>query len=403
MKKRLTSKFFSLSTLISSVGVIILSFACLFTTISSGITSSENYNDQTSYLVDTEYDFKIFKPINEQVEEFKAESSIERVFPYYSYQSEIEFNGDDETIYALFADDLEDMDISSFNDSRIVRSDDVNESDNYIYIDESLSKKIGADLGDEVSVTLPVGEDIEFVVTRIYKNDYYYQNSSVFFEYSGATKAFIDSNFPQTIQYYGVDIKANNKNDCYNYLKSYVPKGSMLERDDFSSNTEYTEYVETYLSRDYSSQIFVKADLEENIISLNQYILDSSLSSAISSMIFIVAILGIVSLNIIAGSKYNKSYIQNTKNNGSVKTSEFRKMYNIIGVICVLLTGLVVCIGTNILLDKTIVLQGYSVILFQYIFIGLAAGGVLYFILVNSLVQLLNTKKRIVSKNSFKK
>lgn len=295
----------------SIFGILLAAISCVvcFPFFNAGFKSSAEYNSKVSTYEKSDYDYVVYNPIDSQIPEIKNESSVKDVFEYYLYDSTITLNSKEYETKAMFSTNTESLKISTFNSSRLI-SGEYNLSDG-IYIDLIVAEKIGAKVGDQVNLSMSQGVSLGFTVKAVFETNTFYDNGTVFFAFSGNTKSSIDAK--RTVALSGAMIQANDKNSCFEYLKTYIPYGEMLTRDYFESDLEYNQYVSDFESADYSSKIFKKQAYLESIQTSNANLLsDAETKVKTGAIIASVVSCLIVALSVYA-IKYESDYEKRTK------------------------------------------------------------------------------------------
>lgn len=381
------NKFFLVNCIISLIYATMVSIIILFTMISPAIEESELYNDKIDIYETTDYDYRIYSPITTQIDEMESESSIDKVFPYYKYNSTIEFNGTSYQTNALFTYDDEALSISEFNENRLLQGTLDNDSE-YVILDKLVSDGINALVGDTIHISLSSTSAMQVIVAGIVKTDSFYDTGTIYLSYKGAVKTEIDSAY-SSLYLSGALIKSNDLTLCKDYLNDFVPMGEMLSRDYFSSDSEYNTYVSNFMSADYSSRIFDKNAVLSDIISNYEHVLTSSNKLLISGSL----VYGLLFMVMVFQSVYAYTYVKRyTKiNKIAISTKEMVLRFSIKDFIAALIGGAILLISFNVLSISTY--TGFEGLGYLSISLLVAISFVLLIITDGIILKSINRKK----------
>jgi hypothetical protein len=314
----------------------------IFFIIKSGVNDYETYYQRTSYLKQAEYDFKVYRPANHQIDDIASHASIDAVFPFYLRSATINLlnHQDKKPITIKFAKDLYDLNLTEFSDKRLIEASTEATQDAQIYIDEIASKTLGLSLNDKVNINITGLDVLTFSITRIYENHGFYQEGIVFFYYTPQIEqAFILNELH--LRYEGMYIKSKDTVATHSFLQTYVPLGNLLPAIYFGSQSEYDQYVINFMNQDYSSQIFIKSNVLNERELNNHYLLESANSKQIYAAIFLGLGTLLLSLKVVYGFKY-ASIIESHSLNSVIQRHKFLYTYLISDATNVFLTGIII-------------------------------------------------------------
>lgn len=223
--------------------------------------------NEMSVYDDTKFDFLAYSPVESQISEMEAETSIKSVFPYFHRLSTISKGSKSYDTSAVFSTH-DNVSISQYIAIREKQSL-TSLPDNAIFLDEKSALEINANLGDEIILQMAAGGPLTFSVAKIYATDTLYPSftdaneiqGSVYFPYVGENRSLIEAAYPNGIKIHAVMIEAENYQQCRNYLSSYIPLGAMMTRDDFDTDAGYNNYVENFMLEDHSDEVVEKSSL----------------------------------------------------------------------------------------------------------------------------------------------
>ena len=333
--------FFVVSGLAAVLLAVICALVAVFAFVSPAAESSEKYNGIVSAYEKTDYDYGVYNPIQSQVSEIKEQASVREVFEYYNYDATVSRGSDSFQTDAVFSSNTEGLCISAYNQERLI-SGEYSLADGEIYVDKVVADALGVGVGDSIELSISKVPAMTFKVKAIFETNTFYDGGSVYFNYSGNNKSQIDAG--RTVNLAGILIDAADLSGCYDYLTSYIPYGEMLPRDYFSTDTEYNAYVEDFLSRDYSSQIYSKNAVLESL----QTNYENELSGIDSKIMTGAIVCGVVMLLLVLipvlGIRYEKQYTVRTKT--IIPTRTYRIGINVIEIFAYILAFAAVAIGT---------------------------------------------------------
>ncbi len=318
----------------------------LFSTVSSiflckGILSFRDAYNKTSVYKNTEIDFIVPSPAEEQVSNLKSKSFISEVLPYYYTKTTISCCDKNIINNVMMFDSLSDIKLSPYNQNRCI--DLTGEEENSMVVDYSFFSKTKCNLGDTACFSIN-GEVLNFKITGIFEENAFYDNGAVAVKYGDAVKNAIMKNRTKNIPYSGAYISASNKEECKNYLyEKYKPFGLLKERDEFNSDEAYKIYITGFNSTNYSNEIvFVQQYSSDDYLD-SQNLEIIGYATLISNYIAL-PIVSILSTLIIDGRKKEISKMKQLIKNGEDKKNVY-KYYLIPHLVTLLLNNSVICVA----------------------------------------------------------
>ena len=234
------------------VSVAIAAISVLLFVFPFVLQMADNYNSQSIYK-NTLIDFIAPEPSFEQINGLPGSNGIEKVFPFFMTKVSVNANGKSRTTTVILSDRIENIDISMYNDKRIVRKSNL-DYDNPIIVDWQFCKDTLTDIGDIVSFS--IGDvNAEYKIYAIYETNSIYENGAIFLQIDNEQKERIVQK-SQNNGYSGMYIKASDYNACRTYLtKDYRPLGRLKERERFESDEQYQMHYDAIMESGYANEI----------------------------------------------------------------------------------------------------------------------------------------------------
>ncbi len=277
---------------------ILISF---FSFVNEAIKEQAIANNQLSIFVNADYDYIINNPSNEQIENFMKNESIEEVVPFYQLIFEFDIAGDKIELTMKSIDDMNSLCYTEFSKDRLVKEKDV--SGNKIYLDYGFAKKYNIKLGDTI------GENVmQFVVAGFYSN--YNQHLAYVPNLNNIVKS--------KLNYSGTYIKVANEEEFKkSVVDGYKPLATLKDRESFSDDEAYQNYLDNFYNRDHSSYIVNKnlkesEETESFAIRISQLKNNYLISGIVSSTIILF---GLISLSLIFIKKIKYEVVDGNKRN----------------------------------------------------------------------------------------
>lgn len=223
------------------------------------ISESQNRQKTSVYnLSDMDYD--IPSPSVNQLEEIEKLDFIDAAFGYYFTNGTLLLNGCSISTPIMFSDDTDDMNITMFNDNRLIQKSDIS-YENPIYVDYAFAKKNNVSLDDAV-----VYGDITFNVAALYENN----------SYNEAVLAFLPDELKAEFEdkaqgYSGAFIAVNDSNASEAYFRNYKPEGRLKPRNLFDNDEQYEIHRSSWENANYYNEITSFGE-RENSISLRNVV-----------------------------------------------------------------------------------------------------------------------------------
>lgn len=325
----------SVSFLVAIVSLIISIFAFMGTSIKQQAEA----NDILSIYEETDYDYIIKNPSDEQIASFSESLSIKKVVPYYQLVYIFEIAGEEIELTLKSIDNGQDLNFTEFSKARLVEEKEV--SGNKIYLDYNLSARYGLKIGNTIG-----SNAMQFVVAGFYKN---YDAQLAFVP---NLKNIIQSSLSCAGVYVEVE---NNAEFNASVVQGYKPLATLKGRESFSDDAAYQAYLNDFNSRDYSAYIIEKnvgyAEAKE---SYDNKIAEAKLSYMIAGIIAGIIVLGgVISLSVFFLKKVKREVVDGAKKAVLLRYT-LGGIAAIIGVIATWLIG-VACINGSQLHFITVV------------------------------------------------
>lgn len=238
-----------LSILLSAVIAVVAGLLFVFPFISQ---IADNYNSQSVYK-NTSIDFIAPEPSFEQISELPRSNGIDKVFPFFLTKTAVNAGGKSRTTTVLLSDHFENVDITMYNDKRLIKKSD-SAFDNPILVDWQFCKDTASDIGDTVSFSIG-NTTAEYKIYAIYETNTIYENGAILAQISTEQKDAIVQN-SQNNGYSQMYISASDYNTCQTYLtKDYRPMGRLKDRDRFDSDEQYQVHYDAIMESGYANEI----------------------------------------------------------------------------------------------------------------------------------------------------
>lgn len=261
-------------TLFNALIAVVAVTVAFITFVGSAVQGQAEAGDMLSLYDDTQYDYIVNNPSDEQISQFSASDITVAVVPFYSVIANFDIDGKQIELEMLSVDDVSDIEYTQFSSLRVIESGEV--QGNAVYIDYMLAKNYDLSIGSTI-----VAGQTEYAVAAIYK----------------ATDMYVvfvpdlTDKYSTSIDYTGVYVAASDADAFYTeFLADYEPLGTLLGRESFSDDEAYQNYLNNFHSRDYSSYITTKmsgydAAVEEyeNLVAEvnSQYVTGALISGAV--------------------------------------------------------------------------------------------------------------------------
>lgn len=246
---------------------------------------ASNYNDQSIYK-NSEIDFIAPEPSFEQVDELVNSYGIEKIFPFYLTKIKVNVNDGERTTTVLLSDKIQNIDITMYNDSRLIKKMD-KECTNPILVDWKFCKETSSTLGDKVSFAIG-GVEEEYTISAIYETNNIYDGGAILVQLSDEQKKSI-SDASKNSGYSGMYISASDYNACRTYLTTeYRPLGRLKSREQFDSDDQYQVHYDAIMSSAYANEItdFRIRENEKNQVVSSMMIWIGSIISCVLIVLF---------------------------------------------------------------------------------------------------------------------
>lgn len=213
---------------------------------------ANNYNAQSVYK-NTNIDFIAPEPSFEQVDELSGTNGVNKVFPFYLTKTQVSVNGSNRTTTVLLSDQFQNIDMTMYNDSRLIKKAD-SKYDNSILVDWQFCKDTSSTIGDVVSLSID-GQTVEYRIYAIYETNTIYEGGAILAQITSDQKKSIMQKSKNS-GYSGMYISASDYGACRTYLTTdYRPLGRLKSRDQFESDDQYQVHYDAIMASSYSNEI----------------------------------------------------------------------------------------------------------------------------------------------------
>ncbi len=287
-----------ISVAVNAVLGVAAALLCFYLAVLPALNDNATYKQLGCVYSDSAYHFVAPSPVQEQVEEIKAQPSVKSVYEYYFYSATVYVGDNSARADAMFSES-DNLAITPFNDSRLISG---NTAEHALFLTSSVANKLGAKVGDTATVSV-LGKSVTLPVGKIFLDDDE-TSGKVIFKLTESVKNAI---YNGEMRLAGVYIEANDAAAVKNYLNSYVPMGRLLTRDYFDSDLQYETYKQEFLSQNYSSLITEKSTLDEAAKRINEdYLTDADDMLLKGALILGAIMFAVAVLNLVAILAYDK-------------------------------------------------------------------------------------------------
>lgn len=247
MKKYRNRQFhFSFKDMLAVVSVMVATVLSLLICDEYGAIK-EKYN-----IRNTQVDYIIQTPSEEQITEMENMQHINSVVPYYYCACNVEILNKTVRAEMYLIEKEEQLGETLFSDALLIQQEKVT-TGNAVYIDSVFADKHSLSAGDKIHLRNNESV-IECIVAAVYGTDGRHDNGMLMAIYTGE---FVDFVNPKgTLKYSGAYLGSANVAETEKMLKEYVPMGDLRSRDEFDSDDLYNAYLELKQNADSSQTTF---------------------------------------------------------------------------------------------------------------------------------------------------
>ena len=365
---------------ISKLELIILPIIIIVCALFIGIFLNKNIEIKQNFnLAETNVDFIIQTPSQEQVNSIEALDNVVSITPYlYTAATLCKNNKIIQTEFFVVMDE-KDISKTLFSDS-LMREKSTQTFHNPLYIDSIYAQKNNIDLNDEITITV-VDTKIKYNVKAIYNSDGRHPNGFVFAIAKNDTKSVLDESYGNQYIYSGAFIDSNNVVETNQYLDTYVPEGDLKTRDDFASDELYQAYLDLRNDTNWKLTTFRTADyLQENH---NRYDKSIANNMLLEYIIIVIASLLLIGFILARSIMYAKTEVKKDLKNNYALGDE-KKMFCLyfikIGILTTVLTVISIVCRTLILQLAIFTIVNIVELLLPLFFLLLSYCFIIYFI-----------------------
>lgn len=324
-----------------AIVLALLAFICAVTLSHASIESiSEKYDFESTYT-NTDIDFIIPSPNDQQIDEIEQNTGrgISIIAPYYTTEASVSVNGSkaNEGDVIIFAH-ADKMDATPYCTNRILTGETARAGE--AVVDLFYAEHNNITIGDSVAFSV-LGTSYEFTVVAISETNQSYDSGSIAVVLSAEQNQSILS---QGANYSGAFVVATDLEVAETYLMNdYKPLGRMKDREEFDSDEAYNQHVENFNTADWSKEITVYAD-NFSALSVNYMNTENSAKTNVY-IVCIIAVIGIVGYTI---CMLNSEKIKSALKIVARKTKDWKaikKQYNG-GIITITITFVVAYCAT---------------------------------------------------------
>jgi len=200
----------------------------------------------TSVYENSNIDYDIPSPTKDQLQEIRKLDFVDKAFGYFYTEGALKIKSKYVKEKIIFSDDLDSLEITMYNDKRLIITSQEGIYKNPVYVDYDFYIKNDLSIGDVIHYN-----NIELQVGRVYETNTYY-GSAIFIPLVGEQKNYIES---LTKSYSGAYLKVNDSVKAESYLKNYKPLGRLKDRSDFASDEEYQIHYNFWNNANYYNEI----------------------------------------------------------------------------------------------------------------------------------------------------
>lgn len=213
---------------------------------------ANDYNSQSIYK-NTEIDFIAPEPSFDQVSQLPGTDGIKKVFPFYLTKTQVGVNGTSRTATVLLSDQFTNVDITMFNESRLIEKSDV-QFDNPVLVDWLFCHETSASVGDTVSFSID-GKSSDYTIYAVYETNTIYDGGTLLVQISAEQREAINQKSANN-GYSGMYISADDYAVCRSYLTTeYRPLGRLKDRGQFESDEQYQIHYDAVMNSGYANEI----------------------------------------------------------------------------------------------------------------------------------------------------
>jgi hypothetical protein len=244
------------------------------------IATNEEYTEINSTFNDSTYNLVAYYPGKDQRDELFTFPFVEHVSFFYRYSATlVASNNQSAMSEVLFSDSMGETNISQFVSTRVVDTQTTT-SVAYIDIDRTIANQLNIQAGDNITLafTLANSPTINLTVRTIYLKDSMFDKRGgvSFVNFSPMLQEVMANLLGDRIRYYVALIQSSQPSITHTSMdEAYVPLGKALSRGSFTSDQEYSDYLELFTSRKYPNDTQTKSFLQANMITTLNFDLEN--------------------------------------------------------------------------------------------------------------------------------
>ena len=282
---------------------VLMGLISLFLSLLS-INQIQNSIRESNIFENINYDFIVFKPSIEQVEEINKLEFIKKAVPFYAITDNVEVNGMQKNYRVVIFENFDDIEFTNNNSNRLQMNFEKPISKDSAFIDFHVFESSSLSL-DETFI-LDFGIEQQLNVKSIYN----YDNSSnlnigtITIQINDAIRKYIvDRNYV----YAGAFISSSSYTDTINYLRNYKPLGELEQKKNIDEEA-FKRFSESFMASDHSEAIIIASNK-----TFNYFLMSLVYTLILGSLLILVSFFTFVSK-----ISYDSKNIRKNLENGSL-------------------------------------------------------------------------------------
>jgi hypothetical protein len=240
--------------------LLIVVITSLFFLLPSERQIAKSYNDNI-LKNNVNLSFQVPSPGKDQVKELETHSAIDKVFPYYDLFANLKLkNRTLSNYYTMLITNTQTASFPFTQDSVAVKKINYSNNDTVAFIGYSFANDNNLNAGD--SIVLNIGENATAaIIGAVVVDPGLFMHIRQGNGSGGAVIVSVPEGYldevtkGRTIQYGGAYIRVNDYDGTKNILREYKPMGRLRDRNLFSTQDEYQNYLDNFNKTSYAAEI----------------------------------------------------------------------------------------------------------------------------------------------------